>query len=72
MPDDSLDRMTDARTHLDLTPEQLSSSAGLPDGMVRQIERGWHTCEPGEVRRLEFSLGLPAGTLSYANVRTLS
>jgi hypothetical protein len=72
MPDDSLDRMIADRNRQDLTPEQLSSSAGLPAGMVRQIERGWHTCEPGEVRRLEFALGLPAGILSYANVRTLS
>lgn len=72
MPDNSVDRMTADRCRLDLTPEQLSANAGLPGGMVRQIERGWHTCEAGEVRRLEFALGLPAGTLSDANVGRLS
>jgi len=28
--------------------------------------------DPAEVRRLELALGLPAGTLSYANVKRLS
>jgi ribosome-binding protein aMBF1 (putative translation factor) len=72
MPDDSVDRMIADRTRRGITPEQLSASAGLPEGMVRKIERGWHTCEAGEVRRLELALGLPAGILSYANVKRLS
>jgi hypothetical protein len=72
MPDNSVDRMTADRLRLDLTPEQLSTSAGLPPKMVRQIERGWHWAEAGEVRRLEFALGLPAGTLSDADVKALS
>jgi hypothetical protein len=28
--------------------------------------------DPAEVRRLELALGLPPGTLSYANVRTIA
>jgi hypothetical protein len=71
MPDHSVNFMHTYRTHLDLTPEQLSTNAGLPEGMVRKIERGWHWAEAGEVRRLEFALGLPAGILSDADVKVL-